>query len=81
LKIEEELILIAKSLYDRGLTPGSSGNISIRYQDGFLITPTKSSLGRLKVEELAFVDSEGLYSEQTFPYISLCIQLIQTLCQ
>ena len=75
MKVEEEVILIAKSLYDRGLTPGSSGNISIRYQDGFLITPTKSSLGRLEVEELAFVDSQGLYSEQTFPSKELPLHL------
>ena len=38
---------VAKLLFDRGLTGGSSGNISVRIDDGWLMTPTGSTLGTL----------------------------------
>jgi ribulose-5-phosphate 4-epimerase/fuculose-1-phosphate aldolase len=48
---------LARSLFDRGLTPGTSGNISVRRPDGgFLVTPTNASLGRLAPERLAVLD-------------------------
>ena len=47
-KLREQICQMAKSLYDRGLTAGSSGNISARLSDGrLLVTPTGSSFGRL----------------------------------
>lgn len=47
-RLREEMALLAKSLYDRGLTHGSTGNISARLSDGsLLVTPTGSSLGML----------------------------------
>lgn len=47
-KAREQIALFAKSLFQRGLTPGSSGNISIRLSDGsLLMTPTGSSMGFL----------------------------------
>jgi ribulose-5-phosphate 4-epimerase/fuculose-1-phosphate aldolase len=43
----EELAALAKSLFDRGYSVGTAGNISVRLTDGYLMTPTNSCLGRL----------------------------------
>src|SRR5829696_5422206 len=46
--IREEICRLGRSLFERGLTPGSSGNISVRLDDGgWLVTPTNASLGSL----------------------------------
>ena len=46
-------------LRDAGLTPGSSGNISVRIEDGILITPTNSRLGELDPADIAKVGFDG----------------------
>jgi len=43
----EAICSIGASIFARGLTAGSSGNISVRTDDGWLMTPTNASLGRL----------------------------------
>jgi 3-dehydro-4-phosphotetronate decarboxylase len=59
-RLREEICLMAKSFYDRGLTAGSSGNISARLSDGrLLVTPTGSSFGRLDPARLSCFDREG----------------------
>ncbi len=58
-ELREQIVEHGRSLYDRGLTPGSSGNISVRLPDGFLITPTNSCLGRLDPEAISKLDSVG----------------------
>ncbi len=58
-ELREQIVARAKSLYDRGLTPGSSGNISVRLPDGLLITPTNSCLGRLDPDQISRLDSVG----------------------
>ncbi|MBM3763351.1 MAG: aldolase [Acidobacteria bacterium] len=58
-ELREQMAMHGKSLYDRGLTPGSSGNISVRLPDGMLITPTNSCLGRLDPDEISRLDSNG----------------------
>jgi len=45
--IRKELAELAKSLFDRGYSVGTAGNISVRLPDGYLMTPTNSCLGRL----------------------------------
>ena len=56
----EEICRFARSLFDRGLTPGSSGNISVRLDDGgWLVTPTNASLGFLDPANLSRLDSRG----------------------
>jgi ribulose-5-phosphate 4-epimerase/fuculose-1-phosphate aldolase len=52
------LVDLAGSLFARGFSVGSAGNISVRLADGYLITPTNSSLGRLDPERLAKLDAE-----------------------
>lgn len=61
-KLRETICLLAKSMYDRGLTAGSSGNISARLSDGrLLVTPTGSSFGRLDPQRLSLFDQEGRF--------------------
>ncbi len=51
---------LARSLFDRGLTAGSTGNISSRTADGgLLVTPTGSSFGRLDPARLSIIDANG----------------------
>ena len=58
--MREEICLLAKSLFDRGLTGGSTGNISARTEDGgLLVSPTGTSLGRLDPGRLSRFDAEG----------------------
>jgi ribulose-5-phosphate 4-epimerase/fuculose-1-phosphate aldolase len=54
----ELLVNLAASLFSRGFSVGSAGNISARLADGFLITPTNSSLGRLDPARLSKLDGE-----------------------
>ena len=58
-KLREEICMLGKSMFDRGLTPGSSGNISVRLDDGWLMTPTNSCLGRLDPAKLSKVDAKA----------------------
>jgi len=51
------LVELAASLFRRGFSVGSAGNISVRLADGYLITPTNSSLGRLAPERLSRLDA------------------------
>lgn len=57
-KLREEICAIAKSMFDRGLTCGASGNISARLSDGtLLMTPTGSSLGFLDPARISHLDA------------------------
>jgi ribulose-5-phosphate 4-epimerase/fuculose-1-phosphate aldolase len=57
--LREEICACGKSLYDRGLATGSSGNISVRLDDGWLLTPTNACLGRLDPARLSKLDWAG----------------------
>jgi ribulose-5-phosphate 4-epimerase/fuculose-1-phosphate aldolase len=59
-RIREEICRLGRSLFERGLTPGSSGNISVRLEDGgWLVTPTNASLGSLDPVKLSRLSSDG----------------------
>jgi ribulose-5-phosphate 4-epimerase/fuculose-1-phosphate aldolase len=58
-RLREEIVAFGASLFDRGLTAGSSGNISARLDDGWLLTPTNACLGRLDPARLAKLDWDG----------------------
>jgi 3-dehydro-4-phosphotetronate decarboxylase len=59
-KLREDICRFGRSLFQRGLTPGSSGNISVRLDDGgFLVTPTNASLGFLDPALLSRLASDG----------------------
>jgi 3-dehydro-4-phosphotetronate decarboxylase len=57
--IREQIVATGESLFNRGLTAGSSGNLSVRLHDGWLITPTNASLGRLDPARISKLDSKG----------------------
>src|SRR5215831_11265550 len=58
--IREDICRFARSLFERGLTPGSSGNISVKLDDGgWLVTPTNASLGFLDPAQLSRLDASG----------------------
>lgn len=54
----EELVALGASLFQRGFSVGSAGNISVRLADGYLMTPTNSSLGRLEAARISKLDLE-----------------------
>lgn len=66
-QLREEICIVGKSLYERGYTVGSAGNISARLEDGWLITPTDACLGRLKPEEIAKVSKDGTWVSGSKP--------------
>jgi ribulose-5-phosphate 4-epimerase/fuculose-1-phosphate aldolase len=60
LKLRERIVQVGRSLYTRGLSPGSSGNISARLEDGWLLTPTNSCLGELDPANLSKLNWDGI---------------------
>lgn len=60
-ELRDHICATAKSLYERGLTHGSTGNISVRCGEGFLMTPTGSTLGALDPARLSRLDAQGTH--------------------
>ncbi|MEL7281293.1 MAG: aldolase [Pseudomonadota bacterium] len=59
-QLREKMCTLAASLFDRGLTHGSTGNISARTEDGgLLVSPTGTSFGRLDPARLSRFDAKG----------------------
>jgi 3-dehydro-4-phosphotetronate decarboxylase len=60
IQIREEICLLGRSLFDRGYTHGTSGNISVLIDGGqMMVTPTNASLGNLDPDDLCVIDAEG----------------------
>ena len=57
----EAICEVGRSIYERGLTHGATGNISVRLDDGWLMTPTGSTLGRLDPARLSRLDEAGAH--------------------
>ena len=55
----DEICRVGKSLFDRGYVHATAGNISVRLDDGYLITPTDACLGQLEPTRLARLDAAG----------------------
>lgn len=59
-QLREQICMLAKSMFERGLTGGSTGNISARTEDGgLLVSPTGTSFGRLDPGRLSRFDAQG----------------------
>lgn len=56
----ERIVINGRSLYERGFGVGSSGNLSVRLGDRYLMTPTNACLGRLDPEELSLLNADGI---------------------
>lgn len=67
-RVRDEICAVGKSLFDRGLTPGSSGNLSVRLDDGsLLVTPTNACLGELVPEELTHLSADNIVLSGSAP--------------
>ena len=58
-RLRESVVDAARSIFNRGLTHGRTGNISVRCGDSILVTPTGSSLGTVLPDELSIIDAAG----------------------
>lgn len=58
-KLREAICRLGASIYARGLTHGSTGNISQKCEDGWLLTPTGSNLGMLDPARISKLDWTG----------------------
>lgn len=62
--LREHICLLAKSMFDRGLTGGSTGNISAKTADGgLLVSPTGTSFGRLDPGRLSRFDHSSQFMD------------------
>ncbi len=58
-KLRDDICRLGASIYARGLTHGSTGNVSAKCDDGWLLTPTGSNLGKLDPARLSKLDWKG----------------------
>jgi 3-dehydro-4-phosphotetronate decarboxylase len=73
--LRDEIVKWGRSLFERGYTAGSSGNISARTDDGFIATPTNSCLGFLDPDRLSKLDSQGAHLSGDKPTKELPLHL------
>ena len=57
--LRDEICRVGRSLFERGYVHATAGNISVRIDGGYLITPTDACLGHLQAADLAHVDTDG----------------------
>lgn len=65
--LREEIVQLGQLLAKLGLSHGSTGNISVRLDDGWLLTPTNSRLGRLDPARIAKLDDQGRHLDGDKP--------------
>ena len=70
-----EIVKWGRSLFERSLTPGSSGNISVKLADGYLVTPTNSCLGFLEAASISKLDGTGEHLSGAQPTKELPLHL------
>ncbi len=63
-KIKAEIIKYSKLLNSRKLSALRSGNISVRYNDGFLITPSGKKYSSLKIKDIIYVSLKGKFDKK-----------------
>jgi len=67
-RLREDLCRLGRSMFSRGLTHGSTGNLSVRLPDGgYLMTPTGSNLGELDPARLSKLDAQGRHLDGDKP--------------
>ncbi len=57
--VRDQLVRLSRSLFERGYSVGTAGNISVAVDDGLLMTPTNSCLGFLEADRISKLDREG----------------------
>ena len=63
-KIKAEIVKYSKMLNSRNLSALRSGNISVRYKNGFLITPSGKKYSSLKNKDIVFVSLDGSFDKK-----------------
>lgn len=58
--LSEQLLKVAQKLAEFGLNKGTAGNCSVRYEDGFLVTPSGMGVEEMTPPDMVFVDFDGL---------------------
>ncbi len=58
-KLRDRIAELGRSIFDRGMTAGSSGTISVQLDDGWLLTPTNSCLERLDPARISKLAPDG----------------------
>jgi 3-dehydro-4-phosphotetronate decarboxylase len=58
-QLRQEICRVGRSLFERGYVHATAGNISVRLDDGYLITPTDACLGFVEPDQLAKVNQQG----------------------
>ncbi|MEY4663881.1 MAG: Methylthioribulose-phosphate dehydratase [Pseudomonadota bacterium] len=79
----EEICRVGRSLFERGYVHATAGNISMRLDDGFLITPTDACLGFLQAESLAKLDLQGqqISGDKASKTLALHRQIYSAACE
>ena len=57
--LRAQMAKLCASLFQRGFSVGSAGNVSARLPDGFLMTPTNATLGEIEPDRIAKIDADG----------------------
>jgi hypothetical protein len=71
--VRDAIVRWGRSLFERGLTSGSSGNISVRVGDAIIATPTNSCLGFLETDQLSNPMKARSTTRMFFPRSSVSI--------
>lgn len=66
-QIAQEIIETCLKMNALGLNQGTSGNISARYQDGFLITPSGIAYEKLTADQIVFISNQGEFEADKVP--------------
>ena len=74
-EVREAIMRWSRSLFERRFTVGSSGNISVRLDDGYIVTPTNSCLGFLEPAALSRLDQSGVHLAGDAPSKELPLHL------
>jgi L-fuculose-phosphate aldolase len=59
LKLRDDLVATARRMSELGLTPGTSGNVSVRTTSGFLVTPSGMSYASIIPDDLVEIRADG----------------------
>lgn len=67
IKLARQIIDACLEMTRLGLNQGTAGNISVRYRDGMLITPTGIPYEKLTEEQIVYIDASGHHEEGKLP--------------
>lgn len=76
IELAQEIIDICLKMNSVGLNQGTAGNVSSRYKDGMLITPTGIEYEALTPDHIVFVDSEGNFEDGKIPSSEWAFHLV-----